>query len=284
MKILSGYHMSDDDNLINIQYDIAINSCGRYQLISKKEIKTSRPYGRADFQLIYIAKGKGTFIINGKENMVNEGSLVVYFPGESQYYTYYGSDAPVIYWIHFSGFNALNYLKHIRIEHSGIYYFGMKNELIIIFNKIIKELQIKQLNYFEMCNLYTKEVITLISRNLTEFKETTYKKNKLITYALEYFNDNFNTAINIKEYADNCNISCCWFIRSFKEYIGTTPIQYITNIRINKAKSLLSSSSLSVSEISDLIGYENPLYFSRIFKKNVGVSPLAYRHNESKLL
>lgn len=284
MKILSGYHKNDDECLENIQYDIAINSCGRYELINKNEFRTFRPYGRTDFQLIYVAKGKGTFIIDGKENVVKEGSMVIYYPGESQNYFYYVSDSPVIYWIHFSGSSASEFLKMNRINHSGIYYFGMKNELIIIFDKLIKELQIKQVNYFEMCNLYTKELITLISRNLAESMDTSYKKNSLLECSLEYFNDNYNTNINIKRYAESCNISCCWFIRSFKEYIGTTPTQYITNIRINKAKSLLNSNSLSVREIADLIGYENPLYFSRIFKKNVGMSPLAYRQNEGKLL
>ena len=280
MKIQSGYFKNDNEGAVgavNTQYDIAINSCGRYELIKQKEFRTTRTDGREDFQLLYIAKGKCVFTFNGEDTIVEEGNIVVYFPSEPQYYVYKKIDSPVVYWIHFSGFNALNFLKQNNLSKSGIYFLGIKNEISLLFHIIIKELQIKQINHFEMCNLYTEQLITLIARYLTGSTNINYKQNKILENALEYFNEKFNTAININEYANSCNISCCWFIRSFKQYTGTTPTQYITNIRINKAKNLLHSSSFSISEVSNLIGYQNPLYFSRIFKKIVGVAPMNYR-------
>ena len=59
--------------------------------------------------------------------------------------------------------------------------------------------------------------------------------------------------------------------------MGVPPCKYLTSIRINKAKELLESTDCPVSEIGSIIGYENPLYFSRIFKKQTGLSPAAYR-------
>ena len=72
-------------------------------------------------------------------------------------------------------------------------------------------------------------------------------------------------------------MSVCWFIRSFKRYTGVTPLQYITTIRINKAKELLKDSGYSIQEIGSLVGYDNQLYFSRMFKKQTGCSPSQYR-------
>jgi len=278
--MLSGYFKNDVEDVVNTQYDIAINSCGRYELIKRKQFKTNRAGGREDFQLLYVSNGKVIFTFNGEENVVDEGTIVLYLPGEDQYYYYNNETSPVIYWLHFSGFNALKLLEENSLSNGSIFFVGIKNDLSLIFDKIIKELQLAQGNYFELCNLYIKELITLCSRYLIETNSPSYKHNKILDEAIEYFNKNFNTAINIKEYANSCNISCCWFIRSFKNYIGTTPIQYITNIRINKAKNLLHSSCFTIGEIANLIGYQNPLYLSRIFKKIVGLAPMNYRRKK----
>jgi len=276
MKILTGFYKNEDEDLSDTQYDIAINSCGRYELVTQKHFRTYRPNGRADFQLLYVAKGKGTFNINGQQQVVKEGTIVIYLPGESQDYGYCLQDSPIVYWLHFSGFNALNLLKENNLTNGGLFFVGVNTTLPLVFDKIIKELQLAQVNYFQMCNLFIKELFTLCSRYLIEAASSTYKHNDILEAAINYFNENSNTAINIKDYANSCNISCCWFIRSFKNYTGTTPTQYITNIRINKAKNLLNSGSFTVSEVSNLVGYDNPLYFSRIFKKNVGVAPKEY--------
>lgn len=281
MKMISGYFKNDVEDVVNTQYDIAINSCGKYELIKREQFKTYRPGGRDDFQLLYVAKGKVIFTFNGEKNVVDEGTLILYLPGEDQYYYYSNKTSPVIYWLHFSGFNALKLLEENYLSNGSIFFVGIKNDLSLIFDKIIKELQLAQGKYFELCNLYIKELFTLCSRYLIEANSPINKQNKILDESIEYFNKNFNTTINIKEYANSCNISCCWFIRSFKKYVGTTPIQYITNIRINKAKNLLHSSCFTIGEIANLIGYQNPLYLSRIFKKYVGIAPMNYRHTKS---
>ncbi len=72
-------------------------------------------------------------------------------------------------------------------------------------------------------------------------------------------------------------MSTSWFIRSLKQYTGMTPVQYIILIRIAKARTLLESTDYSINEIASIVGYDNPLYFSRIFKKHTGSSPANYR-------
>lgn len=63
-------------------------------------------------------------------------------------------------------------------------------------------------------------------------------------------------------------MSTCWFIRSFKQYTGMPPRKYLTSIRVKKAQELLESTDYGIGEIGSIVGYDNPLYFSRIFKKN----------------
>lgn len=95
--------------------------------------------------------------------------------------------------------------------------------------------------------------------------------------AIQYFNDNYNTEINIEAYAASRGMSVGWFIRCFKQYTGTTPMRYIVSLRITNAQVLLETTDYNVTEIGNIVGYDNPLYFSRIFKKQKGVSPSEYR-------
>ena len=95
--------------------------------------------------------------------------------------------------------------------------------------------------------------------------------------ARRYFQEHYNEDINIEEYALSRNMSVSYFLKKFKEVTTKSPMQYILGIRINNAVSLLESTDYNVTEISTIIGYDNPLYFSRIFKKQKGVSPSDYR-------
>ncbi len=99
--------------------------------------------------------------------------------------------------------------------------------------------------------------------------------------AAQYFNDHYNSGISIQEYARSRGMSISWFIRNFKGYTGVTPMQYILSIRITNAQVLLESTTYTVTEIGRIVGYENPLYFSRIFHKQKGFSPSEYRKNSS---
>ena len=95
--------------------------------------------------------------------------------------------------------------------------------------------------------------------------------------AASYFNENYNRDINIEEYAVSRGMSVSWFIRNFKKFTGTTPMQFITSIRNTNAQMLLETTNYAVNEIAHIVGYDNPLYFSRLFHKQKGCSPSEYR-------
>ena len=95
----------------------------------------------------------------------------------------------------------------------------------------------------------------------------------------KYFNEHYNEDINIEEYTQKNYVSISWFIRAFKQCTGSTPMQYILSKRISNAETLLLDHSYNITEIAQIVGYDNPLYFSRIFKKIKGLSPSEYRKN-----
>ena len=98
---------------------------------------------------------------------------------------------------------------------------------------------------------------------------------------MHYFRKNYNIEISIDKYAESRGLSACWFIRCFKQVTGSTPLQYILNLRISNAQSLLESTDYSIAEVASAVGYDNPLYFSRLFHKQVGMPPKEYRKKQN---
>lgn len=117
-------------------------------------------------------------------------------------------------------------------------------------------------------------------------EEVFSKTNKLdnediIRQAMKYIEDNYNEDLKLEKLAKEIYISPDYFSRLFKKVAGCTYVEYITKIRIENAKILLTNPILSIAEVAKRIGYSDPNYFSRVFKKNVGISPGEYKkiHN-----
>ena len=98
-------------------------------------------------------------------------------------------------------------------------------------------------------------------------------------YTIEsYVNQNFNT-VTLESLADHVGYSSTHTGRLFKKYMKKSFSTFIKELRIKHAKYLLSFSEKPISEISEIVGYENPEHFCRIFKSDVGTSPKEYRQN-----
>lgn len=105
----------------------------------------------------------------------------------------------------------------------------------------------------------------------------TEKSNSIIGMAKEYIKGNYSKDISLDDVSRVVNISPYYFSKIFKENTGENFIEYLTNIRMDKAKELLSKAEYSMKEICSIVGYSDPNYFSRSFKKNVGVTPTEYK-------
>ena len=95
----------------------------------------------------------------------------------------------------------------------------------------------------------------------------------------KYIMENFTKNIPLTVLSRVNNTSVQTLINKFKKQYGKTPTKYITELRMKKAKKLLSDTQLSVGQIAEECGYENTYYFSNTFKKEVGTSPSKYRQS-----
>ena len=258
---------------------LIVGSCGTYRLSSRPELSTYRPRGRIDYQLIYVASGKAHFYFEDREELVTAGHMVLYRPREVQKYVYYGTDQTEVYWVHFTGSDVKNILRQYGIsDNMHIFYCGALLEYQSLFRLMIQELQMCREDYQELLAMVLRHILILIHRQMNNVKKTDSGfMTEEIDLAVTYFNEHYNTDICIEEYAASRHMSTSWFIRNFRKYTGFTPMQYILEIRISNAESLLEATEYNITEISRIVGYENPLYFSRLFKKSKGLSPSEYR-------
>lgn len=258
---------------------LIVGSCGTYRLSNKYKLPTWWRNGRIDWQLLYIASGKAHFYIGDQDIIVTSGNMVLYQPKQEMHYEYFGKDKPEVYWVHFTGSDVRNILKKHEVPlDNNVFYAGNSPTYGYLFKEMILELQTCRVGYEELLSMYLEQVFVLIQRSRMDRQPTVSSHiQEEMGIARRYFQEHYNEEINIEEYALSRNMSVSWFLRNFKQVTTKSPMQYILNIRISNAVSLLESTDYNVTEISTIVGYDNPLYFSRIFKKQKGVSPSDYR-------
>lgn len=112
-------------------------------------------------------------------------------------------------------------------------------------------------------------------RKMTSGKQN--YENGMIVKGRKYITENYGKDISLDDVSRYLNLSPYYFSKLFKAETGTTFVEYLTNLRMERAQELLRDESLSIKEICASVGYADPNYFSRTFKKNVGVTPTVYR-------
>lgn len=164
-----------------------------------------------------------------------------------------------------SGFIADNLILSKYIESLEFYF---ENPLLV--NEDLLALKIKELILLLVQTENVTSVLELVS-DLMSTKETSIRR----VIDLHLFSD-----ISITDLATLCNMSLSSFKRNFKKEFNESPNSYIINKRLEKAKSLLQITDTAIGEIAYDLGFNDPHYFTRIFKKKIGMSPSAYRKSK----
>ncbi len=270
-------HDSFSDNM-DLSKPLIVTCCGYYRIHTMPVFLTERPLGRKDYQLLYIASGKAHFFFQEEERIVTEGTMILFRPGEPQKYCYYASDKTEVYWIHFTGSEVASLLSHSDLpDTENVFYTGTFPDYPQLFRQIIRELQLCRPNYEELLSLFLRHIFLMINRYMKEGRKTGSDIRNEIERATHYFNEHYSAELNIEEYAKSRHFSTCWFIRNFKQIVKVTPMQYILSLRMMNAQNLLENTDYTVTEIAEAVGYDNPLYFSRLFHKHTGLAPSSYR-------
>lgn len=133
-------------------------------------------------------------------------------------------------------------------------------------------------NYEELMNWFMEKMTRACNNIKTKQKE---KNTSVVEHAKAYIKEHFSMELSLDEISREVNISPYYFSKLFKEEEGVNYIEYLTKIRIEKAKEMLGDPDNSIKAICKEVGYGDPNYFSRIFKKWVGQTPTEYREGNA---
>ena len=216
-------------------------------------IKNRKSYG-----LSFCTEGKITYEIGGKSAVSDENHAVILPKGRS--YSLYGNKSGIFPVINFDCKDFLcDEVISLPIQNSDTY---------------IKDFEkMKALSLFEENRAKMMSVFYNILHRLS----TESSVHNAILPAIRYIESNYqNPKLSNSELAEQCNISEVYFRKIFTETYKTTPKQFIVEIRINKAKQLLSDGFLNIGAVAEECGFSNQYHFCRLFKEKTGFTPTEY--------
>ena len=246
------------------------------KLIIKKIYSVSTMYGesgrilrrnnRSNWAIVIKYEGETIYTNNGKKFLSNIENMIILPKG----ITY---EMQCLKAGHFSIIEFES-----DIEHNKILPFPLKNaeKILELFRKMEYKRNLKGPMYELECIETTYSIIIQLAKESSRKYMPNTKQQKLVP-AIDYIAENYAKKIKNEDLAALTGFSTDYFRKIFTQVYGISPIEYIHKLRIKKAKELLNSDYISITDIAVSLGYENIYDFSRSFKKATGISPSKYK-------
>ena len=266
------YDGSRDRKVFPTKHTVAVVSTNRIVCGSKDQM-TLRKNGREDWSLFYCESGCMHF--EGKT--LKPGQVWLYPPHVPQRYMMYGADRTVYRYLHFTGSDVAQMLASLHIDlrtpitvKSGSITADFENiKMSKADDSPLSELKAEYLTLY---------LISKIAKNQKQTSE--YGMMKRVTDTMEH---SFASEYDAAYYADMLNISISRFNHLFKACIGQPPYAYYLNLRIENAVSLLDDTDMKIKDIAQQCGFDDPLYFTQVFKRIHSITPSEYRKRNKRI-
>ena len=262
----------DTTNYCSNEY-ITINSCN-IQRSRGRAYTVVRELGRVDYHILYIAEGECVCLYEGEETIMTRGNFVLYPPSVRQRYSFAEGRQVKSLWVHFSGRGIKEILDKLGL-YGGVYRTLSEAEVESCFERMIYDRSVGTNKSLVSAEGELMKLLSLLSREDGEQNVASY--GCAVAEMLKYIHSNWQKPISVADVAGRACLSESRTSHLFKEAMGKGIHGYVTGLRIATAKELLISTDMSVSEIGEMVGFHDPLYFSRAFKTEVGVAPRVYR-------
>ena len=240
--------------------------------------KAGSSYGPAErdyYILHFITKGKGRFVIGDKEYILKKGDCFLLSPKITTYYEADKKNPYIYYWVGFDGIEAKGLLEKTGLVISDNYVIHPKN-----FNSVFEmfsNFDVSTTNNSAIPYQLVGKLYLLFSEIMSDQSSENEQKSNYVDLAINYMNLNYAKNISIELLSRIVGVDRTYFYRLFKESTKISPKEYLSNLRIEKAKMLLCNSNMNIKEIALSVGFSNYLSFERVFKEKSGVNPTIYR-------
>lgn len=262
--------ISNESELPLFVRGIGKNACERH---------IERPKGHSCYQLLFATKGEGKLITQGKTFNLKGGMAFFltkntpheYFPVDNEWDTH---------WLVIDGMavdelaKSLGFSEDIVVEISNI------SELIAKFNKIRAVLENDRYYGSYRASAYAYEFFIELFRLAKKNEHGAATSNSSVDASIVYIEQNYQKNIRLEDLCEVANVSKQHLCRLFKNTLQMRPMEYVTKVRIQHAKSLLITTNYSIKEIAEMVGFSDNSYFAMLFSRHEFMSPVEYRRHE----
>lgn len=241
-----------------------------------------RADGRSGYHLHVILSGKGILNVEGKVQKLHFGQMFMTKPNEDCWYKPDDDDPWTYCWMTFDGNNASYYAENAGFK-KGINYqdcFIEQEEFYRLVRRILERPELTLANDLMRLGILLEYLALAVASNYKSAQlvrhHHEYAPDVYVDHALDFIRYNY-ASIKVNDVAKYIGINRSYLTNIFKKKMGISPQEYLLQYRLNRGCKLLLETRLSIQEIAQKIGYENPLTFSKMFKSVYGVSPRNYR-------
>ena len=234
-----------------------------------------------EYQLLYNPAGEGMFkSASVPETLIKPGDMFLLFPGE--WHTYYPLDDKgwESYWIGFKGKNIDDRVRAgFLSKEKPIYHVGFSHEIQQLYQEAyrtaLEEAPYAQQTMAGIVNHLIGLMYSLERNN--ELNRTSHAQVDIINRAQKLIRESLEKNLTIQDISQGLGLSYSSFRKLFKEITGIAPATYQHDLRLQRAKELLSATNESIKEIAYRLNFESPDYFSSKFKAKTGMKPSEFR-------
>jgi AraC family transcriptional regulator of arabinose operon len=228
---------------------------------------------------IYCIKGAGWCDLDGNIFSIKAGDLLVLPPDLPHAYGAEPSHPWSIYWFHAQGSLLADYLRELDVSSERpVKHIDDVPQLPALFEEVLELVEHGYTRSQMLCASQT--LAHLIAVMIREHRSADHKQptvHQKIAQTIAYMKQHLNRAIQLDALAAIANLSRSRYVDLFKHQTGYPPIDYFIRLRMHRACQLLDTTDLSVKAIAAALGYDDPLYFSRLFRAVNEQSPVEYR-------
>ncbi|MBR2320155.1 MAG: AraC family transcriptional regulator [Clostridia bacterium] len=239
------------------------------------------PALRDHYLIHYVVSGSGILRCNGQEYAVSAGMLFIIFPSQVASYQADANDPWQYNWVGFNGADARRLVKLTGLsKDQPVWCSNTPDETCALLRSIADASDNTAAADAEMVGRLYLFLSHLIKQNRSRVVDDTHQT--YVDNALRYIQYNYANNIGVADIARYVGISRSQLYRAFLQDFGVSPHAYLQTYRINEACSLLRDPAYSVTEVAGSVGFNDPLYFSRVFKSIKETTPSDYQKKHSK--
>jgi AraC family transcriptional regulator of arabinose operon len=238
-----------------------------------------RPAGISQHIIIYCMEGRGWIEIDKRRMEIGPSQFIAIPANIGHKYAANEKDPWTIYWIHFKGEIAA-YIVELILQNSKNYKPELtynENRIKLfedIYSNLEKGYSQDNLRYVNM--IFYHFLSSLLYEDKFNYVEKK-KDNDIIAMTIELMQKNIHTVVTLQEFAHFARLSVSHFSAVFRERTGYSPIEYFNHLKVQKACQYLLLTNMTVKEMAANLGVDDQYYFSRMFSKLMGYSPVVYR-------